>query len=466
MSNIFVPNYPVPATSNIIQIYWKLTRAMKAAGWTYKASGNGTTKDTTGVATNDLWGGNANPLLDTYPSLDTPAAWWVASGPQTLKIPITTAPTGSPLRGETITQATSSAEGELVGYVFDSGLASGWMVVLPRVGTFNNTNVITGSTSGATFTPNGTIVTYTREVCFSKTASSLVNGNIYYVCADASGESSSLFSTLATSAGCTATVQPAGGGTGNAFPSIAICVRGTGGSTVGSDTLLGGQATFNSGANSQIAAANATPATGVSADGTFYIACTSPTASQMTGFMYCRLDDSEPGDVDPFVWFEANGNQWSTWSRTSATSYGGSQNTFVGVNSTLYGSAYPYLSGYQARGVSGRDVAAPYAITVEFSAYNNTFALLSGGAGTFRSLNHPNTTTTPIVREPVLVFTPGVTAGTFRQYKGRCRWMSAFSLGNTYDTFDSKTWVVVYSVTSANPALAIGPYDGSTTPSA
>lgn len=44
--------------------------------------------------------------------------------------------------------------------------------------------------------------------------------------------------------------------------------------------------------------------------------------------------------------------------------------------------------------------------------------------------------------------------------------MSAFSLGNTYDTFDSKTWVVVYSVTSANPALAIGPYDGSTTPSA
>jgi hypothetical protein len=469
MATKFATNYPIPSATNVFSVVWKLTRIMKAAGWTYKASGNGTTKDTSGTASSDLWGGNANPLLDTYPSLDSPAAWWVASGPVTLKIPITTAPTGTPLRGETITQATSSAEGELVGYVYDSSLTSGWMVVLPRVGTFNNSNVITGSTSGATFTPNGTIVTYTREVCFSKAAGSTVNGNIYYVCADASGESSSLFSTLSTSSGCTATVHPGGGGTGNSFPSIAICIRGTGGSTSGSDTLFGGNNTINSGANSQIGAANATPSTGVSADGTFYIACTSNTVGTMTGFMYCRLDDTEPGDVDPFVWFHVGGNPWASWSRTSNTSYGSVQYTFWGqYNSGLFAPSYPCLWAYQARGasVTSRDTSSPYAISVGYAAYNGTaLVFLSGGAGSFKTLNHPNTTT-PIVREPVTVYTPGIVSGTNRQIKGRCRWMSAYSFGNIYDTYDSKTWLVVSSAASNGVALAIGPYDGTSTPAA
>lgn len=468
MANTFATNFPVPAASNIIQNYWKLTRVMKAAGWTYKASSDGTTKDTSGTAANDKWGGNANPLLDTYPSLDSPAAWWVASGPQTLKIPITTAPTGTPLRGETITQATSSAEGELVGYVFDTGLSSGWMVVMPRVGTFNNSNVITGSTSGATFTPNGTIITYTREVCFSKSASSTVNGNIYYICADASGESSSLFSTLATSAGCTTTVHPAGGGTGNAFPSIAICIRGTGGSTSGSDTLLGGVSTFTAGQNSQIVAANATPATGVSADGTFYLVCTGNTVNTITGFMFCRLDDTEPGDVDPFIWIQTQGSVWSSWSRTSSTSYGSNQYTFSGnISNGLFAVNYPYMSGYQARGVSGgRDVAAPYSISAGYSAYGNTITLLSNGPGTYKTLSHPNTTTTPIVREPALVFSPGLTSGTARHIKGRCRWLSVCSIGSVYDTLDSKTWMFVTTTASNNAALAIGPYDGTTNPAA
>ena len=246
MANKFATNFPIPSATNVFQTVWKLTRIMKAAGWTYKASSDGShTKDTTGTAANDYWGGNADPTLDAYPptgagpsanstlSDTSTGAWIVLSGPQTQKIPLSAAPTGTPLRGETITQATSGAEGELLGYVWDPTGLSGWMAVLPRTGTFDNTHTVTGSTSSATFVPTGTIITYNREVMFYKDLSGgTVNGTIYYICADQSAENAQLFSVLATQAGCTATVGPAMGGTSNAFPAQGIVIRGTAASRV------------------------------------------------------------------------------------------------------------------------------------------------------------------------------------------------------------------------------------------
>lgn len=463
MANSYALNFAIPGATNIDQLIWKLTRTMKAAGWTYKASSNGTTKETTGVAASDLWGGNVNPLLDSYPTLDSVVAWWVGQGPQTLKIPITAAPTGTPLRGETITQATSLAEGELVGYVFDSISVSGWLVVLPHTGTFDNTHLITGSSSSATITPNGTIITYVREFMFSKVSANQTDGAIFYVCADASGESASLFSTLAASAGCTALIWPGAGGTGNTFPAIAISMRGTGGVTTGTGKLIGDNSTFGISSNSQIATVNAIPSTGVSADGSFFVAATSSASNVMSGIMYTRLDDSDPGDVDPYIFCTANNTSYASFSRT--TNIGGSNTNTFTVNN-IFGAATPYFTGYQARGVStgSRDVTCTYGAGVGGNTIANTFMQTSPGSiGAWRTLNSP-ATTPPILREPLTVFTPGSVTSSTRHIKGRCRWLAAISTGNTYDTVDSKSWLVLNVSGTGTLTLIIGPYDGSTTP--
>jgi hypothetical protein len=144
MANVIIPNFSpisISTVNDAFSIIWKLSRAMKAAGWVYKSSSDGTTKDTSGTATNDKWGGNANPLLDAYPSFpggNTAAqAWWNAQGPSTLKIPIGAKQTPGSytgfIRGENISQATTGAQGEIIGYIFDGYAQTGFLVVMPRV---------------------------------------------------------------------------------------------------------------------------------------------------------------------------------------------------------------------------------------------------------------------------------------------------------------------------------------------
>ena len=154
MANVFYPNFANSADANVMKSVWKLTRAMKKAGWNTVAHSDGITKTSAGTNLNDSWGINADPSSDVYPAVfdTTQAPWIVMSGPVTLKIPLSANPTGTLLRGEKITQATSAAEGELLGYVWSVADSSGWAVVLPRTGTFNNSNIVTGATSAATFT--------------------------------------------------------------------------------------------------------------------------------------------------------------------------------------------------------------------------------------------------------------------------------------------------------------------------
>jgi hypothetical protein len=523
---------------------------MKAAGWTYKASGAGAsagTKDTSGTAANDIWGGASDPTTDSYTNtstattgtgtltgtfsinvsstssfsasgyvsiltaangwqtvnytgtsggnqltgctggtgtwvsgtpvaqttigattigLDTVDAWIVLSGPQTQKIPISAAPTGTPLRGETITQATSSAEGELMGYVWDSVGSSGWMAVLPHTGTFDNTHTITGSTSGATFSPTGTIVTYNREVMFFKDTSQ-TSGTIYYGCFDASGESTQLFSSLASQTGCTAAVGPGMGGTSNGFPSKGIVIRGTAGSTTTTGFFI-----YTSGfqTNAQIAATNCTPATGVSADGTFYIVLSNSSVTNVAiGFGLLRLDDTEPGDCDPFVFLvPGNGNSYSSLTNSSTqNSYGSLQYTFAVTN--LRNGSYPYFFGNQSRGNGTLDVFNAYTAMPQVDIISNvTYAIgTSNSLGSpMRIINSP-ATTRPLILEPIAIYTNGLSSvsNSKNQYKGRCRWLFYSSIGNTYDTFESKSLLgVSVAATGYSPCLVIGPYDGSTTP--
>jgi hypothetical protein len=470
MANKFATNFPIPSATNVFQCVWKLSRIMKAAGWTTMASSDGTTKDTTGTQSNDKWGGNADPTADAYPvnSLsDSSNGWIVLRGPSVLKIPLNAAPTGVPVRGETITQATSAAEGELVGFIWDSVGLSGWAVVLPRTGTFDNSHTITGATSGATMVPTGTIVTFVREVVFSKsTAGSTVNGQIFYGVFDVSGESAQLFTTMAASAGCTASVPPWGGGTGNTLATSpkAIAVRGTGGSTT-VDSWFGNTASFQT--NAQIACVNAVAATGVSADGSFYCVLSNSTISNgCSGIVLSRLDDTEPGDCDPYIFMTSQISQsFSTWTGQSTTS---SATSVTFQNGSIFSSNNPFFFGYQSRGntVTTRDTINGYTGSLQYTPLGNTYMLSNGGlSGAMKAVASP-ATTLPLIREPLTIQTTGVTSITnaTRQVKGRCRWISCFTVGSTYDTYDSKQWLCTFVATTNQPAIAVGPYDGSTTP--
>ncbi len=471
MANVFYPNYAIPATANVMSVVWKLTRAMKKAGWTVVAHSDGITKIAAGTNLNDSWGSNTDPSSDAYPiAFDTTQApWIVMSGPQTLKIPLSANPTGTFLRGEMITQAISSAEGELLGYVWSVADASGWAVVLPRTGTFDATNIITGATSTATFVPTGTIITYAREIMFGKTtANDTVNGQIWYTCCDTVGESTSLFSYLATQTGCTATIPPGSGGTNNGFPTFgntvsptggAIAIRGTGGSTTTSPWF---GATSGYIGSAQITCVNAIPGAGISADGSFYVLLDCNVANSLAGIAYQRVDDGEPGDVDPYLFIGvSNSPAPNTWVRTSNTaSYG---TTAVFAQATNYGLTTQNqvnCYGYTARGVtvssSVRDIAQA-AMAAHTSA-------ITSSTTSMKVMNHPSAASSPIVREKIITWFPGTVTNGLHALKGKFRWLFTTSVGSVLQTSDSNTFICAGTNSGAFPAVWIGPYDGITTP--
>jgi hypothetical protein len=548
-----------------------------------------------------------------------PIAWWCASGPLTVKLPLSVIPTGTPVRGELVTQATTGAAGELFGFAWDPVGNSGWAIIGPQAtpqsttiasasnatalptgtinvasttgfgstgylnvwtspqattiasgsngqslpqgtinvlsvtgfptatatapgtiyittasgtqtvtytgtsggnqftgcsngagamstggsvtgaqqlqqvaytgtsggnqftgctlgtgtmttgnavtgysATFNNTNTLSGSISGTTITPTGTVTYYQREFVFAKQTASVLNGNIYYVCADGNAENAQLYSSLASSVGCTPVVGPAGGGTSNLIPNLGLVCRGNASSVTG-DIWFDGSSVFNFGTNTQIAAVNNIPASTVTADGSFYIMGTTSAANISTGLLYSRLDDQEPGDVDPYVYMGVQQNAYASWTKNTQTSFASSSALFSSVNTGIYGSSAPCCFGYQARGVTGKDVLCGFALANFNSFFGNNTALVAGGVGAMKLLSHP-ATAPPIVREPYLVFAQGAIPGTLRQYKGRLRWLNAFPIGNTYDTFDNKTWLATTIYVVGQSTIAIGPYDGVTTP--
>lgn len=445
MANAYAINYQYQATNNTFSGIWKLTRVMKAAGWTVPVSSNGTTK-TIGT---DYFGSNSDPLTDTYPTaLDATAAWIVMKGPSTIKLSFTTAP-GNLVRGEQVTQATTNATGELLGTVWDSVSSTGWAVILPRTGTFNGTNVVTGAISAATFTPTS-FKEYVREIVFAKSSAGVTVGTIYYICADASAESTSLFSSL----GSTASVFPGGGGAGNAFPSIGICVKGSAGSVSHvnwtSSTSL---STFG-----QLACVNATPGAGVSADGSFYLVYNFNNTSTGQLIMFTRVDDADPGDVDPYVFVSQGSATIATYTGSTtvtAPSVGWSYSS-VQISNTSSAVYFGYVS---RGGDASRDKAALYLEGATTS--NNPFSFYIGT--NLRLSNFPGSSSTcPFMRFNPYLFSPR-TSEMF--YKGRPRWIFLVGGGNRFEPLDNKTYFIFLGRNgTSDPAVAIGPLDGTTMP--
>jgi len=458
MADQYAPNFATGGTNTWLPV-WKLSRCMKKAGWTYKASGDGTSKDTTGTPANDLWGGNADPMADTAPAW-TGNAWILFEGCSTLRIPITSAPTGTFLRGENIKQATTNAEGEFLGYVIDLAGTTGYMVVMPRVAGsgsgrwgWDTTYDITGDSSGATVAQKGTAIEYVRQiVLFKAGAGSVQLGTVYYQCVDVVGESASLFSSYLGATGCTALIPPCGGGTGNGFPNIAYVVFGTGGNV--SHSTWSRSSNTTSFGKAQIVATNVIPSSGVSADGTLWIAYAIPyiNAGAYGGFGLMRLDDQEEGDVDPYVWLSPNQITWGSTNRTTLTSDMG---TYDQMNfSNTYWHAYPMVRGWRKRGLTGEGYC-DYEIHVKGRFGSTSKVALNTGDREVTACDLQ----TRYVGQPLFVES---VVSTVKQTKGTPRWMRMMQGGASYDTYASKKWI---QLSNQNAAVVLGPYDGSTTPS-
>jgi hypothetical protein len=457
-----VENYALHSSNNTWSAVWQMTRAFKAAGGKYKASSDGSSKDTSGVSANDKWGGGGSPLADTYPSaLDAVQCWWVGEGCPTLKVSMTAAPTGTFTRGEKVTQATSGAEGEILGLDFD-GVSTGHAVIIPRTGTFDGTHVITGASSGATLTATA-VDTFAMQLCICK-KNDLVNGLIMIQRCSVTNESASQFSALAASAGCTATNPPGGGGTSNALPTAGTYVaRGEqNAGTITFDTWFYESTNF---VTAQMAVMNLTGAAGVSPDGTFWCGVGNTANSTQFNFWgYFRCDNSEPGDLDPFGFFMPSNvaKNDAAGARVNATGQNTTHGSAVAswfFGTTAVGGGFTWR-GWRRRGFASGDAFVPLMIT-----WLNGYGSGNGTAMMGDNTANPETIacsyTTQYLREQMTLVSADSTA---KIRKGVPRWAFHIQKGTTFDTADGKLKIGAIAPGASQGTVYLGKGDGTTTP--
>ena len=473
MANQSVANYATTGPTDHFSAVWKLSRAMKKAGWVYKGSADGTTKDATGVAGADKWGGNADPLADPLPGFAT-GAWWCAQGPSILKMPITAAVAGTFIRGENVVQATTGAEGELLGAVFDSGSSTGWVVIAPRVAGSGSgplgwdfTKVVTGAVSGASFTASAQVVEYVTQVVFWRSAVGNT-GSWFFQCVDPVGESASLFSTLIATAGCTPAIAPGGGGTGNGFPAVGSWVPcGTGGSVA--HQFWTGLNAVNIG-KCQIMAANCIAGAGVTADGSFILAYGDPTlnAGSFSGFSLQRLDDQEEGELCPYATWHP-----SATTVTAAVANASGNNALAEAPTWILGTSWSrsgagainaanvWIRGWRRRGLGTGDafVALEPAGLAVFGSSGNGFPLVN--IVTTDAERVASEAVPSFIAEPIWVV---CLQSLTKVRKGTLRWLLMVPTGNGTDTYAGKTFVQLANFVTNSYALIGGPYDGVSTP--
>jgi hypothetical protein len=554
-NHVTVPNFAplAPTGGSVFNQIWKLSRALKKAGWKYLASYDGT-KDTSADPELDRWGvgtvsnlggsgatvvaptrgrstvtglsgivaadkgrflhlngatpannhhhqieevlsatsvkidartfavaaesGMAweirDPLGDVYPITMTAANCWILlRGPSMLKIPIASAPTPNPttgatfIRGENVLQTTTGAQGEILGFVFD-GVSSGYLVINPRVrGTgsgvygWDSTYTITGGSSGATVVQSAATVEYRHELVLGKNGTA-THGVIWLGCFDPAGEASDM---LSASARLTAATSSPPGGNSD-FPTYAWVVLGTSAAIGGAHTWVYGTSTANG--NAQIMCADAIEEENWSSDGSWTVAMATLsgttglqcTAGDHTGFSFQRCDDSEDGDLAPYVTFSPEYFNRYAVSRTAVNTFTSSvAHLFSTGSSFAYSASYSCLRGWRGRGSAGDSASlfsgfAP-AVLAEVLA---TPLLLCEKNPAWIERQRTSLVATK-VREPVWVVNADATLNKMR--KGTMRWFGVVQGGESGDTYDSKKWVQLS--TKVAPLIA-GPWDGSTTP--
>jgi hypothetical protein len=477
-----------------------------------------------------------DPIGDTYPtnmkSSSTALAWILFQGPSTLKIPINAASTGTFRRGENISQSVTGAQGELITYFWEPSLNTGWLAVMPRVigsgagklGWSTGSTTITGGTSGATVTTSSSIpIEYVRELVIQKAAStdSQYKGNISFQVVDSNLESAHRFSYLATQTGCTNTVAPGGvapdSSTNNPFPFLGTyVVKGNpvNPTTYSSEWIGNSTNAYTFVGKSHLILVNAEFTTNISADGSFnflvgllanfqlYNQC----SAGHTGFGFHRLDNTEEGDIDPYVWYvpltvnQAAGIMSCGEFRYLKTGTNANLGSFGNPPSMIDAFGHHKVMTYNApwfKGTCRRGMAntLPY-VYDHFQTFMVGYLGTAGGDRSFLYYNYNNdsvatsvSNTPPKVLEPIWVISEQYAGGyqaigtynTFsytswpfsRVRKGTLRWIYVVSGGGANDTYNNKQWIQLSGGPRVNPSLTLnthngffilGPWDGTTVP--
>jgi hypothetical protein len=211
----------------------------------------------------------------------------------------------------------------------------------------------------------------------------------------------------------------------------------------------------------QLVATNVTGGAGVSPDGTFWVLLGDSTSSSTSeGFGYFRCDDTEDGDLDPFVFFHIssiafnNGN--ARVDGTSGTSF--NAGSWAG-GSSIFSSMI--FKGWRRRGWATADAFMAYYAAHLVSSPGSSATSLMGD-----NPSNPETVacsyTTKRLRERVALTAQDNTA---KGRKGTLRWWWEVQGNTPFDTFDGKTKIVVCANTGSVGCAVWGPYDGATTPS-
>ena len=414
-----------------------------------------------------------DPTNEVYPTrLDAVSCWSAWQGPSIIKIPITAAPVvGSTgftfIRGENVVQATTLAEGEILGFEWD-GVSVGYLVISPRlIGTggdpygWGTTNVITGDTSGATVTQVGTALEYRHQVVLGQgTSFPATSGYWFNQCFEPVGEATEDFHTLAQSTGCTPTVLPGHSGAGNAFPLHAwsTCGGPTGTTYSAGATWHGSNSAWNT-ANGHAICMDAIWEEDWSADGTVIWAIAN-TGNYYGCRAFVRLDDTEPGDVTPFATFGISLNaMYDGANRNSAnqSSSIGSANYMNTQIQDSQGTTHSNWRGWRRRGFPTEDAYLSMEMLIQYplSSLADTPAIEANNAKADRVATALVETK---AREPVRIGSVSDSHGKMR--KGTVRHMTLIQGGQGNNTYDNGQFL---QLSPTNGAFTV-PWDGVTLP--
>lgn len=411
-----------------------------------------------------------DPRNETVPTrMDGTVAWTVWRGPSTIKVPIAAEPVAGSsgfnfLRGENVTQATTGAEGEILGWVFD-GTSTGFLVVSPRViGTggdpygWGTGNTITGATTGATVDQAGTAVEYRHQCVLAKGSTGPdTYGHWYVQVFDPVGEPAEDFLAIAQSSGCTPSVQPGGGGTGNSFPTYAWCCNGAADVTAGY-TWHGSNSAYPLGIGHAICM-DAIWEQNHSADGTAILLMAS-TGGYYACRAFLRLDDTEPGDLTPFATFGISQNTMYTSSGRTAANQSSSLGSTNYMNTQIQDSqtvSHSNFKGWRRRGFATNDAYLSMEMFPQYvcTSLSDT-PVVEANSGTADSVATALVETKP--REPVRIGSVSEAQGKMR--KGTVRHMTLVQGGIANQTYDTGKFLQI----SPTSGAFVVPWDETTQP--
>ena len=290
-------------------------------------------------------------------------------------------------------------------------------------------------------------------------------------------EATELFSFNATQTGCTATVHPGGGGTGNAFGAHAWVMWGTS-MTAGNGSLVAACGSAFLFLNSQYICVDAIPEQNYSADGSwnlFILSTTGTTIAPVGGLLYGfnRLDNIEDGELSPYVTINPGGTK--TLYVNSRGSAGTAVAAVAGQNDTcrlplsaITATTRVFFNGWRARGIGTlvNGSVLEHFTDFELGALDSIW-LSSATAFELARIQTPAirmaSSASPYAktRELITLYSARAAAsGTSHVAKGSLRWLYWVSGDQVTDVYGTDpAWTQLSSHNLG--AMVVGPSDGA-----